>query len=138
MNVRQHSIPLNTRLHHQDKVLICNFNKSKFDPIFRPDDHHIVEVSKDGRIVTIERGYDKRLFRCHPDEIKKVHQPEGSTQQSGDAQRTQHEILEDDEIEEYDCYDDISLEGTFPNDADNVISGQIGPPQERILRRSNR
>lgn len=55
-----------------DKVLLRNFkNKSKFDPIFLPEDYKVINISDEGRYFLIERQSDKKQFKHHPDDVKK-------------------------------------------------------------------
>ena len=54
-----------------DYVVLRNTKKtSKFDPYFEPDTCQVIEVSKDGRVVTVERLKDGKLIKRHPDDIK--------------------------------------------------------------------
>ena len=51
-----------------DRVLLIK--KSKFDPYFDPDTCLVVNISTDGRVVTVERLNDGKIFKRHPDDIK--------------------------------------------------------------------
>lgn len=58
-----------TNLAVGDYVLLRNHQKTKkFEPIFLPEPFQVINTSKDGRVITIQK--DNQTFKRHPDDLK--------------------------------------------------------------------
>ena len=54
-----------------DLVILKNFNqKSKFDPIFLPDQYMVTDATDHGRKLVVKRTSDNQLLIRHPDDVK--------------------------------------------------------------------
>ena len=54
-----------------DFVILKNFNrKSKFDPIFLPDQYMVTDATDHGRKLVVKRTSDNQLLIRHPDDVK--------------------------------------------------------------------
>ena len=57
-------------------MLVHNYNKkSKFQPIFSPDQYIITEIADHGRKLSIERESDGKTLIRHPDDLKTYKMP---------------------------------------------------------------
>ena len=102
-----------------DRVVLRNhYKKSKFDPYFDPDTCLVVNVSTDGRVVTVERLNDGKIFKRHPDDIKlQVPNYQENSIETGLEAKASEE------------WQQISR-GYFPQDEDEVYSDYDRAPEE--------
>ena len=71
-NVNDGKYRIESQFNPGEHVLIRNYQKQrKFDPTFLPDDYQVVQVSNDGRCITVERLADGVQFKRHPDDLKR-------------------------------------------------------------------
>lgn len=130
-----------------DKVLLRNYKKkSKFDCTFIPGDYYVIGTSDDGRQVLVESDLDKKLFRRHPDDLKKFEESAVESVRSGTGSPQQYDEdyqMEDNDDDDGDDKDHI-LDGPHTDAATEAVNAEdnqhvIPHPHENLhLRRSSR
>ena len=126
-----------------DRVVLRNhYKKSKFDPYFDPDTCLVVNVSTDGRVVTVERLNDGKIFKRHPDDIK-LQVPNyqeksietGSEEKAGEEwQHISQRYFLQDEDEVYSDYDIAPEEENGIHDNGRMIPRRSTRHREPIVR----
>ena len=98
---------ISSRFKIGDSVLLRNYKRfSKFDPLFLPERHTIINIDHQGLRLSVERETDGKLFFRHPDDIKRSHAPAAPTGQSKpmhtekDVINRWHQIASENDIED--------------------------------------
>jgi hypothetical protein len=69
INASKYRIP--SQFQVGDTVMLRNHKRaSKFDPIFLSESCKVVGCSADGRVLTVERKVDGKIFTRHPDDVR--------------------------------------------------------------------
>ena len=85
---------ITSRFQIGDSVLLRNYKRfSKFDPLFLPERHTIINIDHQGLRLSVERESDGKLFFRHPDDIKRSHAPAATTGQSKPTMHTEKDVI---------------------------------------------